>query len=211
MSCIHCPMCQFSTPIRNLWLSHLRAVHKEDENFSVTCGINNCFNSYTRCASFVSHVYRQHREAILVQRSNSRSPDNDTRSSFEVENDIGVYEFNDEYEEDSTLQHAVNQLLEVDQEVQKKKGALFILNLKEVHCHSEASIEHIVRETQKIFRHTVGHIQAGVNECMTRSGIDPDGIPNLPQFFNSIEHPFQGLQSVYLREAFYREKFGCII
>ena len=214
MSSIKCSMCDFSAPTRGLWLSHLRAVHNEDDNFNITCGIDNCWNSYTRCASFVSHVYRQHREVILVQRSNFGSSNNDSSSSFEVEDDGGVHEYNDDCEnsnEDFELQHAVNQLLEIDQDVQKKKGALFILNLKEVRCLSEASIEHIVKETQKMFKHTVGHIQAGVNECIARNGSNPDDVPNLTQFFRNIEHPFHGLQSVYLRESFYREKLGCSV
>ena len=165
-------MCNFNAPSRNLWLSHLRSVHNEDDEFNITCGINDCVNTYTRCASFVSHVYRQHREIFA---SALRRDHESCGSSFSVQDgkeNIAIEEFE--------LQHAVNRSRRTT-----KKGALFLLNLKEVRHLSESSIEHIVGETQ-IFKHTIGHIQAGVNDCIARSGGDPMGIPNLTQFFSKM-------------------------
>lgn len=210
-SVISCSMCNFNAPTRSLWLSHLRSVHRDDVEFNVTCGIDNCANTYTRCASFVTHVYRQHRESFIVHH---RGTSESGQGSFHVENETfweidGNRENNSSQDED--IQHAVNQLLEVDQDVQRKKGALFILNLKEVRCLSESSIEHIISETQKIFRHTIGHIKAGVNECISMSGNNPSDMPNLTQFFTTIEQPFNGLHSVFLRENFYRDELGCIV
>ena len=48
-----CPLCNFAST-RNQWISHLRSVHKHDK-FNVVC---------TKCASFVSNVYRKHRKAL---------------------------------------------------------------------------------------------------------------------------------------------------
>ena len=76
-------------------------------------------------------------------------------------------------EDRTSLQHAIDQILETDQEEQKKKGALFILNLKEIRCLSESAVGHVVKETQKVFKHTIGRIQAGVNECIAKNGGDP--------------------------------------
>ena len=204
--------CNFNAPARNLWLSHLRSVHSEDDDFDITCGIDNCTNSYTRCASFVTHVYRQHRESFITHHSKASSLRSNAQSSQMETDEMPVIEPSDNSnDQESDLQHAINQLLEIDQDVQRRKGALFILNLKEVRCLSESSIEHIVSETQKIFKHTIGHVKAGVNECIARSGSDPSDIPNLTQFFSSIEHPFNGLDTAFIRESFYRKEFGCIV
>lgn len=200
MSSIKCPLCNFNAPARSLWLSHLRSVHSEDDDFNITCGIDGCTNTYTKCSSFVTHIYRQHRESFVVQRPNASSSSHHSRRC----DDEPPYELNEMdngLSEESELQHAINQLLEIDQDVQRRKGALFILNLKEVRCLSESSIEHIVSETQKIFDHTIRHIKAGVNECIARSGHDPSNIPNLTNFFGSIEHPFNGLHSAFVRES----------
>lgn len=51
-----CPLCNFSSPSRGLWLSHLRSVHSKDNDFFISCDINGCGSSYSRCASFVSHI-----------------------------------------------------------------------------------------------------------------------------------------------------------
>ncbi len=66
-------------------------------------------------------------------------------------------------EDDPYLQHAIDQLLQKDSSVQKKKAALYILNLKEIRSLSESAVEHVVAQTQSIFAHTLGRVQAGVN------------------------------------------------
>lgn len=128
---------------------------------------------------------------------------------MELNEDYGSCEEENYGEDRSDLQHAVDQILEIDQEEQGKKGALFILNLKEIRCLSESAVEHIVKETQKVFKHTMGRLRAGVNECISRDGTDPDKIPNLCQILKSVEQPFQGLHSTFLQEKFYQEKLGC--
>ena len=70
-------------------------------------------------------------------------------------------------------------------------------------------MDHIVNETQKVYEHTIGHIKAGVNECLSKNGVEE--LPELSQFFASIEDPFEGLQSTYLQESFYRQKMGCMV
>ena len=202
-----CPLCNFNAPTRNLWLSHIRSVHHEDDNFFVTCGIDECTSTYTRCASFVSHVYRQHRNVVVSSKNSENALEiSNTDVSEEVD-----YNTMYEGEERTDLQHAIDQITQNDNEQQQKKSALFILNLKEIRCLSESAVDHVVKETQKVFKHTIGRLRAGVNECIVNSGIDPSSIPNLTQFLSNAEQPFQGLNSSFLQEKFYREHFGCIV
>lgn len=207
-----CPLCNFSAPTRSLWLSHLRSVHNEDENFAVTCSINGCGASYSKCASFVSHLYRQHREAVVLGKSNHVCPsDLSTTEALHDEIESENYVSEGGIDEVTDLQHAVHQILETDCGHQRKKSALYILSLKEVHGLSEAAVDHVLKETEKIFTHTVGRIRAGVNERIARSGTDPNEIPELNLFLSSVEDPFQGLRSTFLQEKFYREQLNCIV
>ena len=48
-------------------------------------------------------------------------------------------------------------------EVQKRKSALFLLHLKEGKCLSQVAINEVVFASQKLFKHTLGRCQAGVN------------------------------------------------
>ena len=138
MSSHECPLCNFTAPTRNLWLSHIRCVHHDDENFTITCGINECASTYSRCASFVSHVYRQHRDIVIDDQSRSVSSTSGHDTILTVDSPI---DFNHGGESESNLQHAVDQILEHDQEQQQKKGAMFLLNLKEIRCLSESTVE----------------------------------------------------------------------
>ncbi len=165
---------------------------------------------YTRCASFVSHVYRQHRDIVVVSKNPVRALE---MSITELVEDVAEDVDYDIYEgeERTDLQHTIDQITQKDHVKQQKKSALYILNLKEIRCLSESAVDHVVKETQKIFKHTVGRLRAGVYECIANSGTDPSSIPNLTQFLSNVEHPFQGLHSIFLQEKFYREQLGCIV
>ena len=131
MSSYKCPLCNFAAPTRCLWLSHIRGVHHNDENFTIICGINECVSTYSKCASFVSHVYRQHRDEIIDDRPTnvSSASGHDTFSWLSLYSAVNLSHAG---ENESDLQHDVDQILGYDQEEQQKKGALFLLNLKEI-------------------------------------------------------------------------------
>lgn len=206
-----CSLCNFSAPTINLWLSHLRNVHSKDENFAITCGINECPASYSKCASFVSHVYRQHRNALFDRTNQTRVLQSSKSCTFD---EIVVPDASTDQVEslDGTqLQHTVDQLLATDQVTQQKKSALYVLNLKDIRCLSDSSVNYVLKQTQEMFQHSIGRIRAGVNERLSRNGIDPEGIPDLSNFFDSVEQPFQGLHTSFLQEKFYQQHLGCIV
>ena len=126
-----CPLCNFNAPTWGLWLSHIRSVHKEDENFAVTCNIGECASLYTKCASFVSHVYRQHRDVVVLGKSRCAPPYN-LSSDISIGVDEAIWPASEGDGEVSDLQHAVHQIIETDDSHQQKKNALYILSLKEV-------------------------------------------------------------------------------
>ena len=203
ISCYDCSMCNFSAPGRKLWLSHLRGVHSEDEDFHVVCKIDGCTTEYTKCSSLVSHVYRKHRDVL----AESNSLANDDTDSVEKSYD-GNECFSDTMP-NIELEHTISHLLGTDEELQKEKAALYILNLKEIHGLSESAVQHVVGETQAVFSHTFKRMKAGVGEHLSRSGID---VPqSLSEMFASVMDPFQGLSTTHLQEKYYREHFKCIV
>ena len=211
-SSIECPLCNFVAPSTNRWVSHLRSVHEDDTGVSITCGINGCTNWYDNTRSFASHAYRQHKESVVQSSSTSRQRRDDSEPfdfpSFDENADVDYYA---DGSERSDLQHTVDQIMGTDHEEQKRKMALFMLNLKEIRCLSESAVQHVSKETEKVFRHTMGRVRAGVNECIARSGHNLDDIPNLNQVLSDVQHPFKDLKSTFLQDKFYEEKLGCLV
>ena len=211
-----CSLCSFSSPTRSLWLSHLRSVHGEDDHFFVTCDINQCGASYSKCASLVSHIYRQHREII----SSGRKPNRGSRQTDDFEDygysdgqDVSINEDNGECSRRTDLQHAIDQILQTDGIEQQKKGALYTLSLKVICGLSESAVNYVINENQKVFDHTIGRAKAGVHECVSRASVSLDEslVEDINQFFSRVKDPFEGLHSTFLQESFYRQHFRCLV
>ena len=66
-----------------------------------------------------------------------------------------------------------------DEHEQKKKSAMFLLQLKEKRCLSQVAIDDIVLASKDLFQHRVGRVRAAVHECISRADIDPSDIPGL--------------------------------
>jgi len=126
----------------------------------VTCGVAGCDASYSKCTSLVSHIYRKPRDCVITGESSKTT----LLESSESANEPYLYEsiVNPEPEAISSeieLQHTIDHLLGTDDEEQLKKSALYILNLKEIRGLSEAAVDHIVKETQELFKHTFGRLK----------------------------------------------------
>ena len=212
-----CPLCNYSTPTKSFLLSHLRSVHGTDDDFFIACIFDGCSRSYSKCSSFVSHVYRQHRDDIIVEKPNRTSvSEGGTESDNYIDdNDCGISDVSlgmlSAPGPRTDLQHTIDQLLQIDLEEQQKKGALYLLNLKEIRHLSQTAVDHVVKKTQDVFVHTIGHIKAGVHDCLSTHNIFSSDLPDLDLFFSSVEDPFHGLNSTYLQENFYRNHLGCMV
>lgn len=103
------------------------------------------------------------------------------------------------------MEHTVSMILGTDDLLQRKKSALYILNLKEIHGLSELAVKSVIHETQSLFSHTVERLKLAISENLSRSGVDEP--PSIKDVFGSVTDPFDGLSSTYLQERFYIEQF----
>ena len=131
-----CSLCPFRTGCVPELVSHIRLVHHSDPTFSLTCGIDECEKHLKKCSSFLSHVYRHHRQCIVreVRRNNEDEPQLECLTLGEPMLDSPTMPAPDAYaleireeSEPSLLDHTVHHLLGISQNEQKKKSALFIL------------------------------------------------------------------------------------
>ena len=181
--CIQCSLCSFRTITLSEWVSHLRLVHCNDSEFTVTCGINGCVKIYKKCSSFLSHVYRCHRETIIQNKTvkDSTVAIDESLLAFDytrvnIQHDfsaIGLFDCTSASGSSSLLQHTVHQLLGIDELEQKKKSALFILHLKEIKSLSETAVQTVISGCKDMLIHGVKRIQARVYDQLTEHGVDP--------------------------------------
>ena len=61
-SVIICSYCSARSTSLSLWMSHLRQVHSNEHNLSLTCPLPNCTASYSNVNSLCSHIYRKHQD-----------------------------------------------------------------------------------------------------------------------------------------------------
>ena len=101
-------------------------------------------------------MYRRHRNETTTTRIRENSTTEEISSPTEVVHFIGTNSL------PSIHQHDVDQLLGIDAQVQKRESTMFLLHLKERKCLSQA-VNEVMTASQRLFKHTIGCVQAGVN------------------------------------------------
>ena len=94
-----------------------------------------------------------------------------------------------------------------DVEAQRRASALFLLKLKEKRHLTQAAIDDVVEGSRLLFSQTAQRIRAGINEELAQKGVEMDVTP----VFENLVDPFNGLETQYLQEKYFIEKFGLIV
>ena len=126
---VHCSLCRFPTRTISEWISHLRLVHSKDDDFLLRCGINGCPNEYRKCSSFISHVYRRHRDLVITcSKERVSASAEEGISSENCSSLVPLHESISETFEpvQSQLNHTIHHLLGIEKTEQKKKSALYL-------------------------------------------------------------------------------------
>ena len=110
-------------------------------------------------------------------------------------------------DDDPDLQH----LLGLDVKAQHRSSASFILKMKETHRLSQAAIDDIVEGCQGLFSLTIQRVKCSIKAKLADAGIDPADVPNLDCVFSDITDPFDGLETYYKQESYFRKEFGFIV
>ena len=54
-------------------------------------------------------------------------------------------------------------------------------------------------------------LNARVREELSRSGVDIQGIAGLEEVFEDVPSPFEGLETRFLQEKYYRDMLGLVV
>ena len=215
----HCPMCDYLCPSLRLFVSHLRLIHSQDLSFNVTCEIDQCTQAYR---SFYSHVYRVHRvelglekpaESVVVEptlavlaastpaHSRSRVVDdqNDIDGEQHVCMDISVAQWNLSQPSCRCLDSGVEWVTQT---------AEFLLLLTEGRHLSQVAVEDVIKGCRRVWQQSLSLAKESVLSALSDAGVRSVDVPGLDASFSTVRDPFEGIDTSYLREKFYREHFN---
>ena len=90
-------------------------------------------------------------------------------------------------------------------------SALFLMKLKEQRRVSQVTVDDIVSGFEGLLQQTVSRARAGVRAKLAEQGIDPVNVAGLDEVFEEILHPFDGLETAYKQEKYFRDSLGLVV
>ena len=172
-------------------LRHIGVVHRFGPSCSIRCGIDGCPAAYNseKYESFRSHVYRKHRSVLCA-----------TQDDDEMETDD-----NDDNPMNSHQSVVENTSVDDLTAATKKAAAVFLLKTLEERRVTQKALAGIVADTDSLWGVLLDHLQQALKDKL---GTDIELRDVLDQ---QLLHPFEGLQSDYMREKYFRETFSLIV
>ena len=215
-----CPLCQSLSPSLLLYISHLRLVHSQDPSFHVSCDIDGCCDVFRAFSSYNSHVYRRHRIALGLEKAEvpvippSSEPSNDSpMSSYGDEYPVRAVTYEEHCGISCEPESCVTKkpLPSRAHVTDMKTNAEFIMKLSEGRQLSQVALGDVIEGCRSICQQTVLRVQESVLSALEDAGINYSNHPGLDEALCSKLDPFEGMDSAYLREKFYREHFNYLV
>lgn len=93
----------------------------------------------------------------------------------------------------------------------QRSSALFLLKLKEQQRITQVALDDVVNGSRALFSETINRVQASVEANLAETGFDPDSIPGLRDAFRNVADPFKDLETQFLQQKYFRDKFNLIV
>ena len=201
-----CPLCGFFSPSFRLFVSHLRLVHSTDSAFRVSCNVGECSQEFTSFSAFNSHVYRWHRAAIGLEHETAEDTIVSCSSpSLTSDQDISAADFDTYGAQDLDEE---NHQRAYDGASHRKTNAEFIMKHSEGRQLSQAALDDVIKGCRAICKQTLGTVKEIITVALSDIGIVDPGFTDM---LSTIPDPFDGLESQYTRENFYKQHFNYVV
>lgn len=105
----------------------------------------------------------------------------------------------------------IQYLIGADVEKLRQSSALFLLKLKEHHRISQVALDFVVEGSRSLLSQTLNRVREAVKAKLAEAGIDLDSVSGFEDTFEDVIDPFDSINTCYLQEKYFREKFGLIV
>lgn len=76
---------------------------------------------------------------------------------------------------------------------------------------SQAVIDDVVQGWDGMFKSSVDRLQARVRDKLASLGVGPDDVDEFSELFSDLPHPFDGLETQYKQDRYYRKNMGLVV
>lgn len=105
----------------------------------------------------------------------------------------------------------IQRILGIDLDTQKRSSAIFVLKMKEKHHLTQIAINDIVEGSRSLFQKSVKMLKAGVEEKLCNAGVETNSVEGLQEQFLELTDPYNGLETEYFQEKYFRDELGLIV
>lgn len=95
-----------------------------------------------------------------------------------------------------------------DVEIIKRSSTLYLLKLKEHYRIPQVALDYVVEGTKGLLSQTIQHVEAAVSSKLSESEMVLNGLGDV---FQNVINPFEGIDTEFLQEKYYREQLGLIV
>lgn len=201
-----CPFCLRNTKFSFLkYCQHLQLFHEHEINFKLTCGFENCQNSFKRVSGYKRHYYRIHKTKLNETNFLSDESDNEIESDHASESDIC------EDDEDLDLLENAHVTSEEVQSDVLTHLANFVLKIKEKHLLPVTVQESLIDETKFLVNFVTEKLQVLVKQALSQFDLEDEQLNNLldNQFIDDV-NVWEKIASSYHFDKFIRDNFPVV-
>ena len=214
-----CPLCGYLSPTLSLYVSHLRLVHSKDDNFRITCGIDQCTEVFGAFAALNSHIYRHHRVALGLESAPESNIDNHSYCSADTTSIANEADFESDFMNpfhDGCCSMTPSNTHAHDSSTSTSPGssmdisaAKFLLHMREGRQTSQIAIGDIITGCNNLCNQALKALQTKLKSELVCAGIDCSVLPSLTDGVNV--DLFENVKTNYLFEKYCTEHFGCLV
>ena len=201
-----CQYCaDFSVRTHKKLLRHIRFVHSNEPNFSISCG--HCGQSFKRFESFKSHLRRKHKDVDEDEDENKSLDQSDLIPDAGSDFDL------DGEEEHNMFQDQVMETKNSTDEM-TRHIALFILMSKEQNQLNQTVLDSILGNTADLSEQSLQGLKEYIISCLQENDIE---IPQVNALNDILERPSNFAEAVapvgndYLQKKYFVENFNQVV
>lgn len=197
-----CQYCaDFSVRTHQKLLRHIRFVHSNEPNFSISCG--HCGQSFKRFESFKSHLRRKHKDV---------DEDEDENKSLD-QSDL-IPDAGSDFDLDGEEEHNMIQDQVMETKISTRHIALFILKSKEQNQLNQPVLDSILGNTADLSEQSLQGLKEYIISCLQENDIE---IPQVNGLNDILGRPSNFAEAVApvgndsLQKKYFVEIFNLVV